>query len=388
MKITFVLPFSGLQGGIRVLAIYADKLSKRGHDVSTVETPWSIPLKRKIKSLVLGRGWPKNHLEGSHFDTVNVPKKKLDKDRYVVDTDVPDADVVVSTYYPTNFGVINLSPSKGAKAFFIQNYELEPGKSNDRLDATWRMPVHKIVISKWLAALASDKFGDHDVSHVPNSVDLDQFHAEPREKAKRPTVGLLYSTSWMKGCRTALEALKQVEDQLPGLRLISFGAEKPGLDLPLPSYAEFHYQPAQSKLRELYAQCDLWLCGSAREGFHLPPLEAMACRCPVVSTRVGGPEDTVIEGINGYTVDIGDTASLGARLLEVLKLSPIDWKKMSDAAYATATGFSWDDATLLFEKALEHAIERTRRGDFRRRTGQNPPEPSLQLSQDARAKLT
>jgi glycosyltransferase involved in cell wall biosynthesis len=363
MKITFVLPFAGLQGGIRVLAIYAERLRKRGHQVAVVSTPFTMPLRRKVKSLVLGRGWPKPEL-ASHFDGLNIPHRVLERERPVVDADVPDADVVVATYYPTAYDVLRLSRAKGAKAFFIQNYELEDGKLDPILDQTWRMPLHKIVIAKWLLKIAQEKFQDPTVSLVPNSVDLDQFHAPPREKSAVPTVGLLYATSWMKGCRTSFEALKQVVAALPELRLISFGAERPGLDLPLPSYAEFHYRPPQEKIRDLYAKCDVWLCGSAREGFGLPPLEAMACRCPVVSTRVAGPLDFIQEGVNGYLVEIGDVNSLAERLLHVLNLKQEEWTRISDAAYATATSFTWADATDLFEKALELTIERDQRGEF------------------------
>jgi glycosyltransferase involved in cell wall biosynthesis len=362
MKVTFVLPTAGLQGGIRVLAIYAERLRRRGHEVTVVSHPFTMPLRRKVKSLVLGRGWPR--IQGSHLDGLGVAHRVLERVRPVVDADVPDADVVVATYYPTAFSVLNLSRSKGAKAFFIQNYEMEDGKPNPKLDATWRMPMHKIVISKWLVQTAKEKYGDGMVSHVPNSVETKQFHAPPREKRPFPTVGFLYSTSWMKGCRTSLEALKQVATALPSLRLVCFGAEHPGLDLRLPRYAEFHYRPQQDKLRDLYAQCDVWLCGSAREGFHLPPLEAMACRCPVVSTRVGGPVDIIEEGVNGHLVDIGDADGLSDRLLRVLNFAQEEWTKMSDAAYSTAIRFTWDDATDLFEKALELAIERDRRGEF------------------------
>ena len=363
MKITFVLPFAGLQGGIRVLAIYAERLRRRGHEVTAVSSPFTIPLRRKVKSLLLGRGWP-DESQGSHFDWTAVPHRVLEKQRAVVDTDLPDADVVVATYYPTAYDVLKLSPAKGAKAFFIQNYELEDGKLDPFLDATWRMPIHKIVITRWLEKIAEEKFGDDTVSLVPNSVDLDQFYAARRAKRPAPTVGLLYATSWMKGCRTSLAALTQVARTSPSLRVVSFGAERPGFDLRLPSNAEFHYQPPQDKLREIYAKCDVWLCGSAREGFGLPPLEAMACRCPVVSTRVAGPLDFIEEGVNGHLVDIGDANGMAERLLRVLNLPQDEWTKMSEAAFQTATRFTWDDATDLFEKALELAIERTKCGDL------------------------
>ena len=106
------------------------------------------------------------------------------------------------------------------------------------------------------------------------------------------------------------------------------------------------------------------MCGSNVEGFHLPPLEAMACRCPVVSTRVGGPLDVIEDGVNGHLVDVKDSRALADRVLRVLNLSEEQWKRMSDEAYRTATSFSWDDATNLFEKGLALAIERTRRGEF------------------------
>lgn len=345
-----------------MIAIYADHLARRGHEVTVVSTPQVFSARDKIKSLLLGRGWP--NPEPSYFEGINVTHRVLEKVRPVVDADVPDADVVVATYYTTAYGVQRLARTKGAKAIFIQNYEVENSKLNPELDATWRMPMHKIVISEWLVQLAQQKFGDTAVSLVPNSVDLDQFHAAPRGKSPVPTVGLLYSTTWSKGCRISLKALERVAAAMPSLRIVCFGAERPGLNFRLPPYAEFYHRPPQGKLRELYAQCDMWLSGSYREGFCLPLLEAMACRCPVVSTRAGGPVDIVAEEVNGYLVDVGDVDALADRVLRVLNLPPEEWKQMSDAAYRTATRFTWNDATDLFEQALELTIERNRRGEL------------------------
>ena len=228
----------------------------------------------------------------------------------MTDADVPDGDVVIATFYTTASGVQKLSRSKGAKVIFIQNYEVAPGKSNPALDASWRMPMHKIVISNWLLALAEDKFADNSVSHVPNGVDMEQFNAPARPKNAIPTVGILYSTNALKGGRVVLRALNRVRAAIPTLRVVSFGAERPDFRLPLPASTQFHYRPPQDVLRGIYAQCDVWLCGSHVEGFHLPPLEAMACRCPIVSTRVGGSMDVIEEGVNGHLVDVKDDKAL------------------------------------------------------------------------------
>jgi glycosyltransferase involved in cell wall biosynthesis len=362
MRITFVLPYAGLQGGVRVIAIYAEHLKRRGHDVTVISTPEVIGMRRRVKGLMLGWGLPKP--EPSYFESIDVEHRVLETARPVTDADVPDADVVLASYYTTAPGVLQLSPVKGAKAIFIQNYEVEEGKPNPRLDASWRMPMHKITISKWLVDLARDKFGDTVVSHVPNSVELTQFYAPPRGKGQIPTVGLLYNAFSLKGLDTSFKALQQVAAAMPSLRLITFGAQEPSFKFPLPRYAEFHHRPRQDTIRDLYAQCDVWMCGSNVEGFHLPPLEAMACRCPVVSTRVGGPLDIIVDGVNGHLVNVKDAAALADRVLRVLNLSEERWKHMSDEAYRTATSFSWEQATDLFEQALTLAIERNRRGEL------------------------
>jgi len=95
------------------------------------------------------------------------------------------------------------------------------------------------------------------------------------------------------------------------------------------------------------------------EGFHLPPSEAMACRCPVVSTEVGGPIDLIESGVNGYLAPIGNVQKLAEGLEKVLTLSELQWRERSDAAYQTVVQYSWDDATDLFEAALYKAIDRS-----------------------------
>ena len=361
MRVTFVLPYAGMAGGIRVLAIYADRLRRRGHTVTVV----SIPQVRrsflgKFKSLVRGRGWPNDPEKGpSHFDDIDVPHYVLETARPVLDDDVPNADVVLATFWKTAPWVASLAPTKGAKAILLQGYEASPGREEPAMDAAWRLPLRKIVISKWLADLARDRFGDSNVLHVPNSVDTNQFHAPARGKQPTPTVGILYSAVHLKGLDVSLAALEEVRTKLGNLRVVAFGAERVSAELPLPQWIEFHYRPPQDEIPRLYAMCDAWLCGSRREGFHLPPLEAMACRCPVVSTRVGGPLDTVEEGVNGFLVDVDDSDALAECLVRVLTLGEAQWKRMSDAALATATRYTWEDATDLLESALRNVIGET-----------------------------
>jgi len=124
MRITFVLPPVNMAGGIRVAAIYATALRRKGHVVKVVSASAQQPtLRRTLKSVLRGQGWPRTIACHSHFDGTALDHYILDEWRPVVDSDVPDADVVIATWWETAEWVAALSQSKGAKVYFIQHHE-------------------------------------------------------------------------------------------------------------------------------------------------------------------------------------------------------------------------------------------------------------------------
>lgn len=72
MLVTFVLDRAGLVASIRVVAIYAERLKQRTHEVLVVSIPPDQPtLRKQMKSLLKGQGRisvPKTQL--THFDPV------------------------------------------------------------------------------------------------------------------------------------------------------------------------------------------------------------------------------------------------------------------------------------------------------------------------------
>jgi len=63
------------------------------------------------------------------------------------------------------------------------------------------------------------------------------------------------------------------------------------------------------------------------EGTPVSILEAMACGCPVVSTRHAGIPDTVEEGVHGYLVEEGDIDGMATQMLKLAELSDLSvWR--------------------------------------------------------------
>jgi len=366
MRITFVSPAVNLGGGTRVIVVYAKALARMGHAVRVVSPPpGAVPFRRKVKSFLKGNGWPADPLAlRSHLDGGGLDHHVLDRWRPVADDDVPDADVVIATWWETAEWVNALSPTKGAKVYFIQHHEVFPYLPVSRCHATYRLPMHKIVIARWLKELMSTQYADDVVDLVPNSVDRGQFFSAVRGKQSVPTAGFLYSTTPFKGLDVLLAAIRVLRRKIPNLRLICFGAELPSAAMPLPEKAEFSCSPPQDQIRNLYSQCDVWMTASRSEGFNLPAMEAMACRTPVVSTRTGWPEEAIETGKNGILVNVGDVEGLARGAERILSLSADEWKGWSQCAYETTCSGSWQESARKFESALVHACRRSMNGEI------------------------
>ena len=353
MNITFVLPPVNMSGGIRVIAIYAKRLAERGHAVTLVSVPRQ-PTRRlhRIQDALGLSPSLKSHLDGLGLD-----HRTLAKWAPVTDQDVPDADVVIATWWETAEWVARLAPSKGRKFYFVQHHEIHPSQPVERVHATYRLPLTKIVIARWLADVMREQYGDNDTILVPNSVDHGQFHAPVRNKQPRPTVGFLYSRAGFKRVEVALDAIARLRERFPDLRVLSFGAEP--ADPVAMRGVEFHEDPPHDTQREVYAGVDVWLSTSRSEGFNLPAMEAMACRTPVVCTRTGWPEEAIVNGVNGALVDVDDARGVADEAARILGLPDDRWRAMSQAAFDTVKDSTWTRSTDLFEQALATAAPPT-----------------------------
>jgi D-inositol-3-phosphate glycosyltransferase len=67
-----------------------------------------------------------------------------------------------------------------------------------------------------------------------------------------------------------------------------------------------------------YQVSDLCVQVSRAEGLGFSPLEALACGTPVVATAVGGLRETIIDGVTGWTHDLGNPKDLAVKIAQVM----------------------------------------------------------------------
>ncbi len=357
MRITFLHKTANFSGGNKVVAQYADRLSRRGHVVHVVTgEPTVHPLGRRLLNLVR-RGQPffPDLRTPSWLDALpHVTHHVVRPGRPFVDSDLPDADVIVATWWETAEWVARLSPRKGAKAYFVQGMESTIGEMPvARVEATLDLALHPIVVARFLERHLREAHGARQVSFVPNAVDLERFDAPARGPQRAPTVLCLHTRDRIKGFDVTRDALLRAKAELPALRGLCFGATAPAPGT-LPDWVEMHVAPEQHLIPGLYGRADVFAHGSRIEGFGLPILEAMACRTPVVATPTGAAPELLAEG-GGVIVPSEDPAAMARELVRMASLGDASWRALSDRAHRTAHGYSLDDATRRMEQALETA---------------------------------
>jgi glycosyltransferase involved in cell wall biosynthesis len=191
-----------------------------------------------------------------------------------------------------------------------------------------------IVISEFVRDRAAKLLGlDKERMRVV-PLGLDRAQLTPGAVEREPFV-LYPARRWPhKNHERLFEAFALVRRERPALRLVLTG----GGDFDaLPDGVEARGHLGWSEVVELMQRASALVFPSLYEGFGLPPLEAMACACPVASSNAAALPETT--GDAARLFDPRDPRSIADGLLDVLN-DPQPWV---ERGLARAASFSWDE---------------------------------------------
>ena len=104
---------------------------------------------------------------------------------------------------------------------------------------------------------------------------------------------------------------------------------------------EFVGRVKESDLASYYSGAECFALASLYEGFGLPPLEAMACGCPVVVSSAGALPETV--GDAALLFEPGDDEALARRMADILTDGGVR-SELRERGLARAREFTWERA--------------------------------------------
>jgi len=355
MRITFVLPGWSIDkpvGGFKVVYEYANRLSERGHQVNVVHPllPEEASFKQKMKKYALQIA---KHLLGSSkvkWFSVSPKVRMLIVDSLKEET-IPKGDVIIATAWQTAEWVARYSPAKGEKFYLVMDFDPWLGPK-DRLEATWRAPLKKVAISRWLYEKVVKAGGD-SVSVVSIGIDHRRFRLLNDIGTRPKRIAMLYSSVSYKASGDGLLALEISKAQYPHLEAILFGPNFPPGQVP--SWITHKKNVSEATLVQIYNQTGIYLCSSLAEGFALPPAEAMACGCAVVSTDCGGIREYAEHEVNALLSPPKDPQALAQNILRLLEDDDLR-VRIAKAGYEKIQKFTWENAVNQLEHILSHSL--------------------------------
>jgi len=159
-----------------------------------------------------------------------------------------------------------------------------------------------------------DAFRDR-MTHDRREVLREKLHLRPEDFV----VVLAAEFRPEKGHDTAFMAVNKVKRQGKNIKLVLLGdGEKTDelrtLARQLHMEEDIRWEGYQKDIRPYLGICDVVLISSFAESFSMTMLEAMAAGRPVISTRVGGADELIVESRNGMLVEPGDPNPMGEAL--------------------------------------------------------------------------
>jgi glycosyltransferase involved in cell wall biosynthesis len=367
-KITFVLPFVNLTGGIKILFEHANQLAERGHQItilypgvlfhdnnfSITNSSWrwqliEVPL-RSLKYWLFVSLLKKTD---AHWFRLH-SKIRLKRTPDLSARFAPSADIVIATAPETVPWVATYPTSKGIKVHFSQDYEVWylPESFLDRV-LSENMMMHLLTIGSWQRELYQTRHHRTVEAVIPNGIDTRHYTAKRKrylEASDRPLRVLMnYHHAAYKGMADGLAAIEIVRQAGYQIQTVLFGLHP--LKGDMPKDIEYHQNIAEADLPDLYRSCDVFLWPTHREGFGLPPMEAMACGTPVVATATGAVPDYVDDGKTGFIIPIQQPDELAKKLIS-LAANPKLRQTMGQAAAKAMKAWSWEKQTDRLEQYL------------------------------------
>lgn len=107
------------------------------------------------------------------------------------------------------------------------------------------------------------------------------------------------------------------------------------------------------KMPAIYDTHDLFIWPSLREGFGLPPLEAMARGVPVVTTDNGGSREFAIHEETALVSPPGDITSMTQNLLRLVSEPDLRQKLAHNGRELARSRFTWELTCSAFEAVIE-----------------------------------
>ena len=169
-----------------------------------------------------------------------------------------------------------------------------------------------------------------------------------RNYRQQITIGVISRLEKIKGMDLVIPAFAQVIKEHPSVRLVVIGEgslrtsmQQQAEELKCRDHIEWVGRQPQEALPDWYHRMDIVWMPSRSEGFGLTAIEAMACGCVMVASRIGGLPEVVLENEVGLLHDPESIEDITLKTCSLIE-SPSLMRELANKAHGYVQRFSFN----------------------------------------------
>lgn len=282
LNITYVMTWTGVCGGSKIILEHANRLTEREHKVTLIshdEKPKWFKLNEKV-------------------DFIQVPWNDV-----LCEAIPKNTDVIIATYWREIYECVE---QKIAPVIYFEQgdyhlFDLE--KLDDRTFNYIEKQLKTINFIYTVSNFAKEKLNEiynAEAIVIPNAVDNNVFYYKPHIKNDVPNITIIGSEgATFKRIQNILDAIKIIEKKGHKIELNWITPTVPIKNTDISAIVN----PPQMLIGDTLRKTDIYICASMYESFCLPVLEAMTCGAAIVTTNNGGNMDFVEDKKNALIIE-------------------------------------------------------------------------------------
>ena len=216
------------------------------------------------------------------------------------------------------------------------------------LKTIWREAEFRTVCSNELARLGQISDKDSEFLVIPNGVEVERFKPLNRERNSKVRILFIGRLIPRKGFQRVVSALPKVKTLAKApfeIEVVGTGTHREELDeiatkLGVSDLIRYVGTVPYESLEKSYQYSDIFVLTSLSEGMPSVILEAMGCGLPIIASDVGGNNELVKEGKNGYLVDGDNIDKLAKNLAELINNASLR-REMGELSREMALKYGW-----------------------------------------------
>ena len=329
LEITYLMVWTKVCGGSKIILEYSNRLAKKGHKIN----------------IVTYDEYPSWYKLSDKTNFIRVPEN-IEIEKYI-----PNSDVVV----PTSWKCIRraVKANKGPVAFFEQGgshlFEIDRlSKLKQRVVyERMQLPPFIYTVSRYSADKLRKIYG-RDASVMYNALEDSIFFPRKEQREREETsITIVGSEDFkFKNIGEVLEVIRELKQKYP-IKLNWITQTKPKVNEQ--EGKEAIINPEQRVIGEVLRDTDIYICNSEYESFGLPTLEAMTCGATVITTDTGGMRDFVVDGENALVINHHDKEDMKSKIENLINDRDLI-NRIAHNGMVTASKFNWDNTISQMEK--------------------------------------